>query len=256
MNEPKRLLDDPSTSDSVRELLAHAPELPPLDAAVRAQMGDAVVHLAASVKLGGSVLAKWIAIAMTSAAVVTGGAAVVAVVDRAPVESTIETPTAPAGPPSAEHAEPVLMAAPEPARAEAVEAIPSEQESEIEDPASAREPPRERAVVRADALDAPGTAAVATPEPAESVAAEARYLEDARRILASDPSLALARANGYRAAFPRAQLASESDFIAIDALARLGRTEEARARARALLARHPTSFYADRVRALVGEASP
>jgi hypothetical protein len=89
--------------------------------------------------------------------------------------------------------------------------------------------------------------------PAEGVSAEARSLEEARQLLARDPTAALARANAHRTEFPRAQLAAESDLIAIDALVRLGRVEEARSRGRSLVARR--SFYADRVRALVGEAT-
>lgn len=247
MNEPKRLLDDPSTSAGVRELLASAPRAPVLDTAVRAQVGDSVVHVAASVNAAGTsaIVGKWIIAGVTAVAVAGGGAGIWAVTEGATERASDRTQTieerAPIEPRAAELP---MVAVIEDAPAEAPDEsanAPLQEPRRVERPRLAPTPIDPTPVVQPPTETAP----------AEGVTAEARSLEEARQLLARDPTAALARANAHRTVFPRAQLAAESDLIAIDALVRLGRVEEARSRGRSLVARR--SFYADRVRALVGD---
>jgi hypothetical protein len=91
------------------------------------------------------------------------------------------------------------------------------------------------------------------PPPADPLAQEAALLERARAALSASPAQALALAEAHAARFPGGMLRMERDLVAIDALHRLGRTDEARARAKALLARAPGGFYEDRVRKLLTE---
>lgn len=248
MNEPKRLLDDPSTSAGVRELLANAPPAPPLDAAIRAQVADSVVHVAASVNAAGAsaIVGKWIIAGVTAVAVVGGGAGIWAVTESG-------------GEPAPEPTHAIERRSVEPRVPEIAMIAPSE-EAPVEAPdepalVAHEAPPPARPRVAPPPVDPPVVELPAeTPPRPEGMTAEARALEEARQLLARDPSAALAKANAHRAEFPDALLAAESDLIAIDALVRLGRTEEARSRGRSLLARR--SFYADRVRALVGDVSP
>jgi len=53
--------------------------------------------------------------------------------------------------------------------------------------------------------------------------------------------------------FPRGELAPEREYLRVKALRRLGRTNEARDRAKAYLATFPTSPYAPAVRSLLTE---
>jgi hypothetical protein len=77
-------------------------------------------------------------------------------------------------------------------------------------------------------------------------------LEMARGALASSPAEALAIADEHAVRFPRGQLGAEREFIAIDALMRLGRTGEAARRAEPRLRQAPGSLYARRLRQLLG----
>ena len=76
--------------------------------------------------------------------------------------------------------------------------------------------------------------------PAES---EAELLERARGSLASNPSRALALTEQHRARFPGGVLTQEREVIAIEALKRLGRTDEAARRAADFARRYPGSAY-------------
>jgi len=77
--------------------------------------------------------------------------------------------------------------------------------------------------------------------------AEARGLEDARERLRNDPAASLRLLDSHAARFPAGQLSAEREIIAIDALRRLGRYDEARARAEAALRRWPDGLYRGRV---------
>ncbi|HEV8548516.1 MAG TPA: hypothetical protein VGQ57_05795 [Polyangiaceae bacterium] len=108
-----------------------------------------------------------------------------------------------------------------------------------------RAPEETAALPSAPASDAPAASparpTVASPSrPTES---EAEFLERARGALGKNPSQALALANLHRSRFPGGVLAQEREVIAIEALKRLGRTEEATRRAADFARRYPGSAY-------------
>ncbi|MGC4069680.1 MAG: hypothetical protein QM784_34480 [Polyangiaceae bacterium] len=89
-----------------------------------------------------------------------------------------------------------------------------------------------------------------------ALSGEARVLEAARASLGSAPDRALSLTEEHARHFPRGQLGAEREFIAIDALIRLGRRAEAWERARPGLEGAPDSLYAKRLRTLLGEPAP
>lgn len=84
---------------------------------------------------------------------------------------------------------------------------------------------------------------------------EPQLIERARKALASEPRRALALALEHQRRFPTGALSVERDVITLEALARSGRTAEARRRALAFEARHPGSIHLPRVRALLARLS-
>lgn len=75
-------------------------------------------------------------------------------------------------------------------------------------------------------------------------------LRDARASLDTRPTHTLTLVERHAAAFP-SMLDQERELIAIEALLRLGRAEEGRARAERFAAEHPRSTYLPRLEALV-----
>ena len=93
----------------------------------------------------------------------------------------------------------------------------------------------------------PAARAPATDQLAEEVA----LLDQARAELGSSPGRALALAESHAVRFLRGKLGMERDLLIVDALRRLGRTGEARARAEAILARAQGSLYEERIRSII-----
>jgi hypothetical protein len=96
--------------------------------------------------------------------------------------------------------------------------------------------------------------------PAQTPANELALLTRARSLLATAADAALTLTDEHRAHFPRGTFVEERELIAVEALARLGRTEEALTRGKAFLARHARSAHSERMRvilqSLTGEAAP
>jgi hypothetical protein len=81
------------------------------------------------------------------------------------------------------------------------------------------------------------------------LAEEARAVLEARNALRSNnPSAALRVLDDARARFPNGSLGQEREALTIEGLARVGRTDVARTRARAFLTRFPNSPLAANVR--------
>lgn len=78
-----------------------------------------------------------------------------------------------------------------------------------------------------------------------------QLLHRAQDALGGAPSRALDLVSRHAARFPGSALGQEREVLAIDALVRLGRVSEARARAAAFAARFPTSAHLPRLEALV-----
>jgi len=86
--------------------------------------------------------------------------------------------------------------------------------------------------------------------PDDALSAELAALDGARSALAAgNPTGALSRLDAYSKAHPRGRLALEAEVLRIDALARNGQTQAAKAWARAFLRQRPKSVLASRVRA-------
>lgn len=152
-------------------------------------------------------------------------------------------------------------AAPTPAdaTADAGEAAPVHPSPVAEAPApavaparSTRERPR-RFVSEGRNVDRPPAATAAAPP----VPDEAELLGLAHRAVQSgSPEEALRLAADHERVHPAGVLIEEREAIVVEALARLGRTEEARSRLEAFLARFPESSYGWRLQALVAPVAP
>ncbi|HEY3236112.1 MAG TPA: hypothetical protein VGJ84_15450 [Polyangiaceae bacterium] len=97
------------------------------------------------------------------------------------------------------------------------------------------------------ALDAPTDLT----SPDDAVSRETRLLAQAQAALGSGPARALQLAYAHARLFPNGVLTQEREVIAIQALVRLGRMEEARRRAQAFELRFPGSAHQQKVQALV-----
>jgi hypothetical protein len=89
------------------------------------------------------------------------------------------------------------------------------------------------------------------PSNADALAREIALVDAARGDLAGAPARALVALDAHRREFPRGQLAAEREFLAVEALRRMNRLAEARARAAELEARYPSSSYASRAARLL-----
>jgi hypothetical protein len=92
------------------------------------------------------------------------------------------------------------------------------------------------------ALDAPH-ASNSKPTLQGKAPSEGTLLEQARRVLNSSPSSALALANQHRARFPNGVLTQEREVIAIEALRRMHRNSEADQRAAGFSKSFPGSAH-------------
>ncbi|MEZ4443043.1 MAG: hypothetical protein R3B72_28365 [Polyangiaceae bacterium] len=91
----------------------------------------------------------------------------------------------------------------------------------------------------------------AAPSSDGSLAAEAKLLTEARGTLATDPRGALALLDAHAQRFPAGRLAPERELVRLEVLIQLGRRDEARAHAEALLHSSRSQLYADRLRAIL-----
>jgi hypothetical protein len=121
-------------------------------------------------------------------------------------------------------------------------------------PARRRSPAR-RTVAHLEASRREHRARVATVEPiavdADTLAREINLVDAARDELPTAPARALAALDTHRREFPRGQLAAEREFLAVEALRRMNRIDEARRRAVELQDRYPSSSYAARASRLL-----
>ncbi|MBN9167887.1 MAG: hypothetical protein BGO98_32205 [Myxococcales bacterium 68-20] len=137
--------------------------------------------------------------------------------------------------------------------------------------AVAPEPDRPAAVVSVDQLpSAPPlargisstpAAAKSTKSPAGGAeaapsATELELVQRAQAALASDPNRALTLTNEHAVTYPKGELVQEREVTAVEALARLGRNEEASRRALAFVRRFPQTPYAARLEMAIGRPLP
>ncbi len=108
-------------------------------------------------------------------------------------------------------------------------------------------PKADDAIVSPSPEDPPSSARAPSGE------SEVVYLRRAQAALTSNPTRALALADDHPTRFPDGVLAQEREVIAIDALLKLRRTADARARAAAFRVRYPSSAHLARVLSAVGD---
>lgn len=232
MNEPgdpKRLADVPSSE--LGRLMASAERDLPSDqelAALAERLGSVLgpAHGAPSVPRGYSLLAKL--------GVVTGLAALIgAGLFAARKHAGQATPTSvvPALTSAAIKALPELVTSPAPA----ADAPPAPAITAVASSTSAPTSPLPSTRIAVEPSKSSARAAGGPSEPA--------LLEQARRVLASDPAAALALTGQHATLFPRGVLAQEREVIAIEALRRLNRSAEADRRAAAFAKAFPGSVH-------------
>lgn len=257
MSDPPRLRDLGGVPGSAGELLRGARRSRPMTSAERSRSAMRVDRLAVLPMAAGVLL--WLkGVAMAAGFAITA-IAVVKVVDsqRAapPPETTAPPPSmiAPASPPLSGQPAPNAEATPdEPDEGETPKVMavsPSSRGSAL--PAAAPPP---SAAPEPGAAPELGERTLVSPAPgAASLAREAAILERARALIATSPARALAELEAHAAAFPNGKLTLEREFLVIDALRRLGRGREARARGEALLRRSRGSLYEKRVQQILDE---
>lgn len=82
---------------------------------------------------------------------------------------------------------------------------------------------------------------------------EISLLQDARASLTSSPAQALALTSQHQALYPRGKLVQERELIAITALSKLGRRDDASRRADHFRRAYPRSAYLKQVNRVVGK---
>jgi hypothetical protein len=93
---------------------------------------------------------------------------------------------------------------------------------------------------------------IAPPKPSvDTLAEENALLDPVRGRVDADPAGVLAAADAHRKKFPSGQLAADREYLAVRALKKLGRDDEAKTRGDAFLTRFPQSPYAMYVRKLI-----
>jgi hypothetical protein len=120
------------------------------------------------------------------------------------------------------------------------------------------------AVAAAEEIPAPPPVLPSQPKPSPpaevaepNVTDEVRSLDRARAELGrGQPVQAVAALDLYERQFPAGVLRPEADLVRLQAFARLGDKSTVAARARAFLAKYPSSPHAPQVRALLGQAEP
>ena len=268
MSEPRRWLDDPRTSAELRQILDAAPAPPPLPPELHARLAEYTVTLASHgllAKLGGVNLWRKLLQALggsskvlTVASLVGASAAGGYVASRAldgPADRAARSPLA-----GTARARSTRAAGLEPVPSTASSASSPSEAPLVAEPSEPRAPKAARAIPSAPASapassDSSGESVAREPTAGESVAAEAKLLESARSFLGDSPALALELTEQHRRLHPAAQLSAEREFIAIEALLRLGRRQEAERRAAPRLEQAPDSLYARRLRQLLFGAS-
>jgi hypothetical protein len=93
------------------------------------------------------------------------------------------------------------------------------------------------------------------PPPADTLASELSLIDAARATLTSDPAATLMKLAEHQRLFPSGKLAIERELLALDALARLGRSAEESERAERLRPAVRGTFYEDRVASHIHHAT-
>ncbi|WP_434046823.1 MULTISPECIES: hypothetical protein [Sorangium] len=246
MNDPKRwILDGGSAPEGARELLLAASRPRPMTSAELARTAARVAPLGTASAGAGAALPMWVKGIFVAVGLGIGGAGLYLALDggqRAgapaqladlPLEELLSRPGRglPAAAPA--KADPAPEAAPPPEAPRPAASV------------SRRELPKNTR---------PAAPAEAAATDSDELLRESNLIDRARAAAAQDPGAALAAVSEHQREFPAGRLVEEREYVAIRALMRLGRVDEARARAGSFLARYPSTSYADRVNRAVNAA--
>lgn len=251
-SDPIRLMDDPASGPALRGDLGIATGaavagldmaggLAALKASVAAQAGTTGVVAPVGAAAGLSTLGK---VAIAGALVLGGVVAWVGL--RGPDPEPVQAPTV--GQASVEA--PVQTEAPTPlptptavpeAPKPAAAVVPPMPEEEVEPALGEPEPEAHPKKHKASHKKA-------EPPSVEDVRAEASLVDRAKRSLAGAPSMALELTDEAKRDFPNGMLVEEREAIAVQALAKLGRTEQAKQRGERFLSRYARGAHASAVR--------
>jgi hypothetical protein len=286
MNDPRRLLEDASLSDVERRSLSAAlSDEPPSElvsevwSGIGAAIGSGAAGAAAAgvgqtgakagaasvAGTGGKVaLVKALVVGVTVGAVTAGGAVALAPSPPQPVASAAASAPVPAPRPETARRgreganTPQVIAEPSalPELRGRRPAAPSVTASSVAPAASDAVHGESSAssVAGFDTRGATPAAQASGPADTDRARAEARLVGEARDALRQhDAAGALAVLGATERRFPDGILLQEREALTISALAELGRSSEASARARAFLRAFPSSPHAERVRRAVGE---
>jgi hypothetical protein len=275
MSEPTRFIGSGGLKG---KLLASAKEdRPPkgsrhralLAAATAAAAGTKAASATATVSatLGRWAMWKWIAVSAIGAGTVVAAKAVI-LPPQAEATSTTAPQAAPASVPalrSRRDSSPASKLPSDSASAEVLSPLPAP--LPLASPTDLAKPPKVDEAVAvvasappvrqaaAPARETPKAETPATPPaPSSTLASEIAAIDHAKRALASGSAgEALRRVDAYRAAFPSGTLAAEEAAIRVEALARVGRHDEALAELARLRASHPDSPLLENLTQIVAE---
>lgn len=257
MGEPKRwLCDGAEAPEGALELLRAAEPVPEMSAASHAQaLLQATVLSSTPVATGGALAFTKITALVVGAAgagslglsTVLGGALDSTRPERPQVELS--------SPPSRAVATTERLLTPERAAVQVEDLEPvMEREGELEDRglASIREghalSSTAKRVHKVERRFVPSRAG-------DALAIEAAMIRKAKSLLSDNPAGALQVAEEHHRRFPSGQLGGAASLIAIKALYRLGRIEEATRRAEAAITCDPEGIYAQQIRRLLSQGA-
>ena len=236
MTNMQRWLESEQAPPGVAELLAAARPPRPLDAAVRARSRRRLVAMTALPAAASVVFwIKSVALGAVLGSVVT--AAVVVPKWHAAAVPSAATPAI-----RTNKSKRAVQRAPQPAPV--IEAAPEASTAASATPAVTAAP---------NIGNSNRLLPVVPQEPADDrLGREIQLLERARRLLSVDPNRAMATLEEHRVEFGSGTLVLERQFLEVEALLRLGRRDQAIARAADLRARAPGSLYERRLTQLLG----
>jgi hypothetical protein len=240
-DEPRRLFDSDDAPTGLRTLLVRAHEDVAPDAVV-AQLLGRVERQAAMPGSSGRWAARRSTKLLLAVALVGAGGAVWfgAARDRAAAPVVVSPPEMPRL--EQGRAQNPVMEAPVPSDTSGGRAPAAETVLPSRTHAGSNRSPR---AVRSRGAGETETAVSTGTEPASGE--EYALLRAARRALADDPARALQFTDQHRRRFTQGMLMQEREAIAVEALARLGRTSDVKVRAQAFFATFPSSPYRGRV---------
>ena len=258
MTDPVRMLNDPAVAEALRGDLACAADVEVTGLDVAGGLVGLEAALAAEAATATGVAAPVAASAMSlgTKTAIAGSVLVGMLGAWIGLQPGDREPTPPSSAKSAGIlAERPVLAPPPGLRAQpgrvapkpvpVVEVVPDEPAIVI-DPPTVDEPPM---------VDEPPrlhkSRSKSAPLSAEDAVAEARLVARAKAALTSAPASALSLANAAKREFPRGMLVEEREALAVQALARLGKTEQAKRRGEAFLRAYGRGPHAASVRAAI-----